>query len=297
MYIVKVENKKQLEIVLKDKNIGEIILARDSFDDEMLPRYIDSIKKANKKSAILLERISRYEEIKDLRISTDKILEIANLDKIIIQNLDSFAYICRKYRFAKNKYLQIEFNYTMNCYNLETKKLYISEFSNCVENNDIRVDKICRFVAPLELNYHELLDVGYDTFVVYGYIDTMVTANCLYKNTMNDCKMRIVNNDKNLAKKPLKMIENLISSNFIKDRKNKNLYYKTYCKYCYNKIFNVEPLYLLDMKDDLASWGLSDEQIDYRIDFTIEDENEVRDILKNKIPVSFTRGHIKSSIK
>lgn len=279
MYKVKVENQTQLNIILSDKNASEIILSRDSFAESDLPKLVDKIKKANKLAWIMMERISRYEEMKYLRLSTDKIFEIQNLDGIIIQNLDSFAYMLRKINKAANEKLKVELNYTMNCYNAETKTVYENLY-NEKRKNAKEVPLL--FTAPVELNTYELSEVGYDTMVAYSYIDTMVTANCLRKNISEPiCKNRF-------------NFENVHDfSSYIIDRKGKKLHYKTYCKYCYNKIFNTEPLYLLDKID--CRGGLCEPA--YRIDFSFESESEVRNILNKKIPESFTRGHFKNSIK
>lgn len=151
----------------------------------------------------------------------------------------------------------------------------------------------------------------------------MVTANCLRKNlawvdTIHTprrgehceptCKNRF-------------NFENVHDfSSYIIDRKGKKLHYKTYCKYCYNKIFNTEPIYLLDKIDEIIlrscnsrlqmqesvgtdiirlprSGECLQSPSSYRLDFSFETENEVRDILNKKIPESFTRGHFKNSIK
>ena len=101
---VKIENTQQLNIALQHDSVKEIILSRDSFAEKELPKLVDKIKSKGKSPWILMERISRYEEKPaDLRTSTDKIFEIKNLDGIIIQNLDSFAYTLRKINKAAIK--------------------------------------------------------------------------------------------------------------------------------------------------------------------------------------------------
>lgn len=281
MIKVRVENDNQLKVVLSSKIVDDVILSRDSFPEKDLAKLVKKIKSVNKKASILLERISRYEEIKDLRTSTDKLLDIAELDSIVVQNIDSYAYILRKIIFAKNENLEIELNYTMNCYNKETKDLYKRLYE---EKNH---QGMLSFVAPVELNTHELYEVGYDTLLIYGYLDTMVTANCLRKDTLS--------NDKNvkLCGSRFDFDRAEVNSSYIKDRKNKELHYKTYCKYCYNKIFNTDVLYLLDMDFDFEN---------IRLDFTIEDDREVEKILNalegraSYVPKNFTRGHIKNTI-
>ncbi len=322
MYKVKVENLYQFEIALTSKNVSEIILARDSFSEKDLPKLVDKIKKSNKLSWILMERISRYEENMkpfDLRQSTDKIFEIKNLDGIIIQNLDSFAYMLRKINKANNEELKVELNYTMNCYNIETKQLYENLY-NEKRNNVNEVPLL--FTAPVELNTYELRDVGYDTMVLYSYIDTMVSANCLRKATTsigtkithavqnNSIKTKQITNKNNtiVADKTASTIicKNRFDFNRVKDfssyiidRKGAKLHYKTYCKYCYNKIFNTEPLFLLDKAEEILGANIMHphSMASFRIDFSFENEKEVENILKTKCPDSFTRGHIKNSIK
>ena len=185
----------------------------------------------------------------DLRLSTDKIFEIKNLDGIIIQNLDSFAYMLRKINKAANEKLKVELNYTMNCYNDETKKVHQNLY-NEKRKNASEVPLL--FTAPVELNIYELSEVGYDTFIVYSYIDTMVTANCLRKNLVGTDATQM--HRRGELHEPTKTrrgehcepackyrfnFENVHDfSSYIIDRKGKKLHYKIYCKYCYNKIFH-----------------------------------------------------------
>ena len=303
MYKVKVENLSQLEVALNSKNAGEIILARDSFAESDLPKLVSRVKKAGKLAWILMERISRYEEKLvsggckscepiSLRLSTDKIYELQNLDGIIIQNLDSFAYMFRRINTAANKKLMVELNYTMNVYNYETKLVLETIYNNTRKNAK---DAPLLFTAPVELNIHELSDVTYDTMLLYSYIDTMVSANCLYKDTVG-ARQKLVGAS---SASPL-------TSSYIIDRKGKRLHYKTYCKYCYNKIFNTEPLFLIDKIDEISkhlNMGLNSSTVGasiaspFRIDFSFENEKEVKSILKGTCPESFTRGHYKTSIK
>ena len=339
IFKVKIENTQQLNIALGYDSVKEIILSRDSFAEKELPNLVNKIKSSGKSAWILMERISRYEEKPaDLRTSTDKIFEIKNLDGIIIQNLDSFAYTLRKINKAANEKLKVELNYTMNCYNAETKLVHENLY-NEKRKNASEVPLL--FTAPVELNIYELSEVGYDTFIVYSYIDTMVTANCLRKNLTRADKMPAPTPHHIVGDEPACKYrfnsENVHDfSSYIIDRKGKKLHYKTYCKYCYNKIFNTEPLYLLDkidelvpradkmsaptphhiVGDDILSSRRGECEIvgadtirpsrrgeclqspsSYRLDFSFETENEVRDILNKKIPESFTRGHFKNSIK
>lgn len=331
MYKVKVENLNQFEVALDSNKVSEIILARDSFAEIKLPSLVSEIKKTGKTAWILMERISRYEENMktvnktnaspfDLRTSTDKIYDIENLDGIIIENLDSFAYMLRRINKAANKKLMVEINYTMNCYNSETK-LVLEKLYNDKRENASNIPLL--FTAPVELNIYELSDVGYDTLILYSYIDTMVSANCLRKNLsangeeLNKKNVKTVVNNKeysssnpcdSLCKHRFDFDYVQDFSSYIIDRKGKKLYYKTYCKYCYNKIFNTEPLFLLDKISEIESIynkhlkkvsSLNENMnlLKYRIDFSFENKEEVKNILAMKSVESFTRGHYKNGIK
>ena len=231
-YKVKIENIQQFNIVLKSENVKEIIISRDSFAEKDLIKLTNEIKSKGKSPWILMERISRFEEKPmDLRISTDKLFEIKNLDGIIVQNLDSFAYTLRKINKVANENLKVELNYTMNCYNDETKKVYQNLY-NEKRNNASIVPLL--FTAPVELNIYELSEVGYDTMIVYSYIDTMVSANCLRKNlAVSDTSCLARNGEFNEPTCKYKFnFENVYDfSSYIIDRKGKKLHYKTYCKY------------------------------------------------------------------
>ena len=220
-----------------------------------------------------------------------------------------------------------------------TKKV-LKTLYNEKRNNATEVPLL--FTAPLELNTYELSDVGYDTMVLYSYIDTMVSANCLKKNLnlgtgyIIGKKGTLFKNAKNKAsiEKNNICIDHFNFNNvqdfssYIIDRKGKKLYFKTYCKYCYNKIFNTEPLFLLDKIEEIKKLNilgintnakltetyesprsnepckahcqkgeLCETLSNYRIDFSFENEKEVKDILSMKCPDSFTRGHYKNTIK
>ena len=85
-----------------------------------------------------------------------------------------------------------------------------------------------------------------------------------------------------------------------------------YNKYCYNRIFNVEPLYLIDKIEEIGAhiarpyeakkarpYSVDTDKknvLKYRIDFSFENDEEVKNILKGIYPDSFTRGHYKKSI-
>lgn len=135
-----------------------------------------------------------------------------------------------------------------------------------------------RMTFPVELKYQELLNIenGEDRSLpyelsVYGHLPMMVSANCIEK-TYSGCSHN----------------SNIL---FMKDRKNKKIPVKMFCKYCYNEIYNPEPMVLYDMDEIIR---LKPDSIRY--DFTIESPEEIIDILDGKVPNEFTRAHFKRGI-
>lgn len=277
-----VENRNQIDVLKKVDKVSKIILSIDCFSIEEVKKHIKDIKNKKKEVGIRLERISRYEEIKTLREETDEIISLEGIDEILVENLDQYAYLLRRIKYLKN--INIELDYTMNIYNKLAREVYDELLLNAIKNNiEDNLNKKNHYVAPVELNKFELKKLTFDTIVVYGFLPTMVSSNCIRKNTYEaNCKNRF--NNKNVE----------TNNSYIIDRQNKRINYKTYCKYCYNKIFNAYPIYLLDL-DEIRNL---DKNIELRFDFTIETEKEIEDIIINNIrPKEFTRGHFINTIK
>ena len=118
---------------------------------------------------------------------------------------------------------------------------------------------------PIEFNSTELL--------IYGRLPMMVTANCIEK-TRNRCT------------KSNETIE-------LKDRQNKTMPVRLYCKFCYNQIFNADVFSLFGLEKEIAN--LRPKSL--RLDFTTESRKEVEEILRGKLPRNFTRGHFHKGIE
>ena len=120
--------------------------------------------------------------------------------------------------------------------------------------------------------------------IAYSRIPMMITANCTIKNTVG-CKK---NND----------IVTLV------DRKNENHIIKCNCDYCYNTIYNSKKYIAFDLKEELLNLGVKE----FRLDFTLEDYNETKDILRiydnifnqdNPVHIKedYTKGHLKRGVE
>ena len=139
---------------------------------------------------------------------------------------------------------------------------------------------------PYELSLKELKhrDNHNSQLIIYSRIPMMITANCTVRNTIGCNKS---NNRITLV-----------------DRKNENLIVACDCTNCYNTIYNSKKYIAFDLKEDLLTLGAKD----FRIDFTVESDDEVREILnlyekvfiKNepfRFDEDFTKGHLKRGVE
>ena len=134
---------------------------------------------------------------------------------------------------------------------------------------------------PLELNYHELRELGADggELLIYGYLPMMVSAGCV-KKTLGACRHEP-------------------GQTTITDRYRKTFPVRNECDYCYNVIYNHVPLYLADRGQEIEALQPGSR----RLMFTVESKKETARILAlvregQAVPEgAFTRGHWKRGIK
>lgn len=130
---------------------------------------------------------------------------------------------------------------------------------------------VCRYTVPLEYNSNEIRKLCQDIskkslskleVVVYGRAPLMVSSNCVRLTT-----------DQCLKKNELK---NKNTWTEITDRKKIHFPVYTNCSHCYNIIYNSVPTSLHDY-----IWMLQEDGIKhYRIELTVEDDNNSEKIIK-----------------
>lgn len=146
-----------------------------------------------------------------------------------------------------------------------------------------------RMTAPYELNRGELKkrDNTDSEVVLYGYLPLMTSAQCVHANTGKCDTTSVVT--------------------CLKDRYGKFFPVKNNCMECYNTIYNTTPLMLFGYGKELQKADFSS----FRLNFTVESEEEVRQILaiyetvfyegrKNLADVyqgEYTNGHYKRGVE
>lgn len=260
-------NLEQLKVVLEYEDIKNVYVEYSNNDFEELQNMAELIKKANKKPYLALPHITRDVFFKELRINL-KFFENNHYEGYLFRNLETFFGFIKKNINAK-EFIFDSHIYTFNNYSYDFyKKLGATKLTASYEHN----------INDLKIMNKELLELN-----VYGYIPTMISANCI-KKTTGKCKRNFAYTKWNY--------------DTLTDRvgaKQKIVYN---CKYCYNIIYNDVPLWLYDDMSLLKEIGYNK----FRLNFTIEDENSTKEILdaffcKSEIKLKdYTKGHLKRGV-
>ena len=266
---VYVERREQLESALRCSSVVRIYvdcnIIRNAWKNPELQDMVKRTKDAGKEFYFAMPYIFR----KETKSQYENFFADMQFDGVLIRNYESFAFVKEK---APD--LQVVMDCNMYEFNREAKRFW-------------KEQNVQGLTAPLELNYRELQELGIQDceLIVYGYLQMMVSAQCVRKTT-GAC-----------TKTPgyLQMT----------DRKNKEFTVKNCCDYCYNVIYNAEALSLLEQQEEIQT--LSPKAL--RLHFTIESEEETKKVLycfedvfvkhreTEKLAGTYTRGHFKRGIK
>lgn len=270
--VVVVSNQKQLKAALRCKEVSAVYYRMNEISLTEGFEIGRTVVKKQKPFYLVMPHVFRkktYEAFKK---------ELINLDATLVEYVDGF--LVRSYEelyfveHEKLKGMEIILDYSMYTMNSWAQEFYKKRGLN-------------HFTTPVELNFNELKGMSEEEsdFIVYGHIPLMTSANCVVKNTIG-CTHKT-------------------NTYELKDRYNKNFIVLNYCKYCYNVIYNADPIALANNKKEVLS--LHPRNI--RLDFTVEDENTVEEIihayaiefLENKSSnlqiKSFTKGHFKRGVE
>lgn len=201
-----------------------------------------------------------------------KELETVGVDKYLIRSMDEYGFM-REKNISSEK---IVLDHNMYAYSDEAQEAYL----------ELDVEHVC---APVELNRKELshYQCGKAEFIVYGYQQLMVSAQCVHKNTEGcDSTRKVL---------------------YLKDRYGKRFRVKNCCNYCYNLFYNSTPLCLIGNSADVEKLGF----MAHRLNFTFESPKQIDRILeyyeetfinKNNVVQAdyiddYTNGHFKRGVE
>lgn len=266
---VSVETEAQLAEVLKHDAVARVYLDEACFAD--FAALIRRVHAAGKQAGLRLRRIER-----DLDASGRKAENSAELltglwkaeclpDVLLVRNLDEAMLLEDFFGVHPELKARIRrnFDYTVYGYNQEAIQALVS----------LGADGL---TYPIELTYNECRKLKSELpfeLMVYGHLPMMVSANCIQRTSARcDHGNRILQ---------------------LRDRMGKDMPVRCYCTYCYNQIFNAEPLVLYDLPDEVRA--LQPQCLRY--DFSVEPAAVVRQVLEGAVPRSMTRGHFRHGIE
>lgn len=268
MLHVQIEQPETLKEVLIFPEVSMISLSSGQAVFEKLKDYVEICHKKEKSFALVLPAIFRDSEQRYLMERLSLVME-AGLDAVIVKNLEELT-------FLRETGLRIPVILDHNLYTFNQRAHTFWKQSGVLYDT-----------LPLELNERELMQRGCEDseMMIYGHLPLMVTAGCLHK-TMGCCQ-----------KKQERW--NLV------DRYKKEFPVVNECRWCYNVIYNCEPLSLLKNRKEVEQ--LSPKSI--RISFTVENSARICEVLKRYVETffyhkeekglegAFTKGHLKRGVE
>jgi putative protease len=186
-------------------------------------------------------------------------------DGFLVRNRESISFLTGTAGISRQK---LRLDYNMYLMNRQTYLYWIEQ-------------GISKFTAPLELTKGELSVFPFlpqMELLFYGKLPLMVSAQCLCAN-MGGC----VADDRTRQAQPIAF----------QDAKKRTFAAVNYCKYCYNVVYQENPLYLQEMAGEqkpLKIGGL-------RYSFTTESREQTEQILAGRLTERTQAGHFERGIE
>lgn len=265
---VLLSSEDSLSEVLGVEEVREVMLEADGIEPKMWKEAVRRCHKAGKHCVLAMPVIfqSRSEDFFDRQVSR---ISEAGFDGILVRSLEEIGYL-------KEKRISIPIYGDHNLYLFNSLSGEVLSRLGCV-----------RTTFPLELNGKELKGLrgkGRE-LVGYGLLPAMVSAQCVVKT--------------------LKSCTHSQQWTGLTDRTGKILWVRNHCTYCYNVIYNPDPLSLLDQKEQIKR--VAPELV--RLVFTRESKREIGEITRTWADAlfhggngenqqkGFTRGHFRRGVE
>jgi len=265
---VSLEDLNLFSVALTHPDVDEIYLDCVGFGAGEWQEAAEACHKAGKKCALIMPHIFR-EKAEQYFINHKGELLKAGFDELIVKSLEEIS-------FLKEEKIRIPVVMDANVYGMNRRACKVLFEMGA-----------SRLTLPLELNERELLELGLygQELIVYGHLPSMVSAQCV-QQTIRGCTGR----------------PEIL---YMKDRTGKEFPVKNHCQFCYNTIYNPDPLSLLGLEEQVKKLELAA----IRLEFTVETKEEMKAVLdgfgesflrgeKGLVPFSvFTRGHFKRGVE
>jgi U32 family peptidase len=268
---------QQVSVVVNFKEVDFISICLDNFEMNHIRKAIDLVKNSKQRIYLLLPNILRketYQLLETLFLKLEDVLKTQGLGGFIVKNHEEYHFI-QKYLLETKIDKEIILDHNMYTLNKESKKFW-------------NTMGVYHFTASVELNRRELDNLGCKDMdlIVYGYLPLMTSAQCLVKNTIGcDYKPGLYK---------------------LQDRQKKEFFCLNHCHFCYNIIYNIQPVSLIKYKTDIDELDFKNIRLDFTIESQAETESIIRDFIQvfyynksniNLGPKEYTKGHFKRGIE
>lgn len=255
----------QLEAVLNCHDILVVYLQTEQMSAKELKQAYEKVLAAKKSPWLAMPNVFRHPVWKLFEKEWEKEDGIFSLawDGFLVKNMEALHFLTEVAGVEKRK---IRLDYNMYVMNREACDFWQEQ-------------GITLFTVPLEATRSEMETYPYLSqmeLLLYGKVPLMVSAQCVYANTRG-CGIDSAKQAQTIC---------------FQDQKKRVFEAVNYCKYCYNVIYQKEPVYLkvlVDQKQIAVS--------SMRYAFTTESPDEVMRILAGTVQEKTQTGHFEKGIE
>ena len=261
------EQMEYLDALLPVEGIAAVYLDGDVLEPERWQETVNRCHNAGKRCYLAFPHIFWQQARKYFDAHLEE-LSKAGFDGWLLKTLEAVGYVRERGLSGERV-----FDHSLYLFNERSAMVY----------RDWGMD---RQTLPLELNYQELRRLDYPgEMVVYGRLPVMVSNQCILRTT------------KGCSHRP----ETLV----LKDRTGAEFAVRNHCTFCYNTIYNANPLSLLDNVSEV----LRLRPLSVRLQFTVEPAKEAAAIARAFVDAyrdgkkvsgeikNITRGHFKRGVE
>ena len=266
-FAASVMNRGQLSAVLGCPSIHVVYLQTERMAAGEIKEAYKEVRAANKSPWLVLPAVFRAPVWKLFEKEWEREGGIFSLswDGYLAKNMESLEFLTE---IAGADRTKIRLEHNMYVMNQEAYSFW-------------REQGIGKLTVPLEASWEEIKEfpfIGQMECVVYGKIPLMVTAQCLRANKEGCvCQER----------------ESHASPIFFQNGKGTGFLSVNYCKYCYNVVYQKEPLFLENKDGWWEKSGISA----IRYAFTTESREETADVLAGRMQGKTQTGHFRRGIE
>ncbi len=251
---------EQFEAASREPAVTQIALKMEEMTADQLKKAAYAGEEAGKEMFLILPAIFRegvYRQACALLEHPQNLFTMPQWTGYIVRNLESFVFLTSEAGIAPER---IQPDHNLYLWNREAWSYWYQQG--------------CRHMTlPLELTGQQwtpLAGLPGMQAVVYGCIPLMVSAQCVRYNTEGCVK-------KHPEYSHIRKMT---------DTKGRAFYVYSACRYCYNMIWQAEPLVLTQQMQQLRKQGIRS----FRYDFTVETAQQTAAVLRGKCPQGHT-GH------